>query len=431
MTATEQDQTFPERTRNIKTPVYERELRTNYSGKLEHTAEAALVWSSLKAGVEDTEDSSEKLSFKDQLKIIEKWDSKDDFYVYLEGVREAEQRIVDMNNPGHVEARWAQRHLDALAGIMGSVKTLEAGLEQASEGLGFADAARKRSELINLWIGEHNAVVDGTYKTPKVDTPEAPSPEAVNTSRENKEKVLNVLDMVVGAAKDHTYIHTDTRPIPVRHGREMRETERTGFQNFGDAPDVAYFQYRDALLDRETTEAVVFQPDTTPVYKTETYVVKTSLFGKQQTAERQIPNGESLNMVKNHTTGEEEPGVKMTYQFFANGTHYDNSILPRYQTSSGRPGNVLVINTVLPKSVAEEFKQTVQNNPLAARAFAEAVMFNNGVTEEAWTSGEAPMRPPYDALPADWTLSIIDTDPGYRGHDPNHTRRTKVPVATS
>lgn len=59
-------------------------------------------------------------------------------------------------------------------------------------------------------------------------------------------------------------------------------------------------------------------------------------------------------------------------------------------------------------------------------------MFNNGVTEEAWTSDRAPMRPPYDQLPADWKMSIIDVDAGHRPQKGvDATRYQEVPVTTS
>lgn len=151
MTTTEHDQPSPEQAR--KKPVYERTLRPNYSGVLDHTAEAALVWSSLKTGLRDTDDPSQKRSFQNQLKIIEQWNPKnDDFYAHLENVREEAQLVVDGPNPGSYMGMSVRRRLDALAGIMGDIRAQDARLKQASEELSAVDARKKRCELINQWI---------------------------------------------------------------------------------------------------------------------------------------------------------------------------------------------------------------------------------------------------------------------------------------
>lgn len=410
MAATEQDQPVPEALRP-ETPTYQRRLGRNHSGLLNSQTEAALVWSGLVAGLQETDDPKEKRSFQDQAAIIQKWDPQEaDFYTYLEDIRQRSADTIAAHNPGSIEVRLAQHRTAVLMAIVDSTRAMGDTLEAVSAGLGTEEARRAaRVELINDWIDGHNEIVSPKKGDGPSDESQEKPMATPDVTSEKKEKLTSILDTVVDAAKDHTYIHTDTRPIPVRHGSTMKETDRTGFQTFGDAPDSVHLRHADFLVDRGTTEAVLFEPDTTTTYRTETYTVKTDLFGRQHTAERQVPSGEVPKMVTSHLTGESEPGIRVAYQFYANGIHYDHSKLPRYDTASGRPGNLLIIQTVLPQSLALEFKQAVQDSPQVSRAFAEAVMFNNGITEEAWKGGRAPMRPPYDKLPSDWTVAIADT----------------------
>ncbi|MGH7237425.1 MAG: hypothetical protein ACREGF_02725, partial [Candidatus Saccharimonadales bacterium] len=97
-------------------------------------------------------------------------------------------------------------------------------------------------------------------------------------------------------------------------------------------------------------------------------------------------------------TGQQEPGVRVSYQFDSNTIKYSLDYYPTYRTLGGRPGNILLVQTTLPKSVAEKLQQGVLRDPKLAREFAKTLALNNGVTDEAWNNIT---RPPYDQLPDD------------------------------
>ena len=217
---------------------------------------------------------------------------------------------------------------------------------------------------------------------------------------------------VAQAAKGTTRIHTD-RPNGVKLKSNSGDyVPRDGFASFGDGlPQENRHGHGTMLEYGGSAEAFLFTPDTTTRYKTVTKTVETGgrFRKKTEQVEEQVADGEVSTMVVNSATGQQEPGVKVAYQFNGNSRKESGQTVfyegPAYTTESGRAGNQLFIEATLPQSVAEKLRQGIVNNPELAREFARTLALNNGVTEEVWTNS---VRPPYDQTPQGWKMTLAD-----------------------
>lgn len=305
---------------------------------------------------------------------------------------------------------------------------------------------RNRAAAINEVIKWHNQEVSGIgVDSPEIQEAQAriddryaeqkEQPEPTETVDEARQKVAEVfddsgekrLDALIGevarAAKGATRIHTD---IP--KGLMLKSTSgdyrpMDGFNSFGDGLPQQSQHHVKKLAYGGSAEAFIFEPDTATHYRTATKTVEAGgrFWKKTEQVEEQIPDGEIPIMVTNPTTGEQEPSVKVAYQFNGNNRNENGQPVsyegPQYVTVGGRGGNVLYVETTLPRSVAEKLKQEVVLNPNAAREFAKTLLLNNGITEQAWNNN---VRPPFDKVPSDWAMSIVDLQKDTRFRDVRH-----------
>lgn len=281
--------------------------------------------------------------------------------------------------------------------------------ERVSDARGDVDQAFSQRESGSSSAEEfvrQKATVDSLFNATRKARATPDQSSSVNHEKESSETLEQVLAFSRGRAVIETDIPTN---IPLAHGDELRKAYDSGFQYFGDNP--RWHSFKDVKLeDRETPEAVIFQPHTEPIYEMHTEEVKVG-WRKTRIDERRVKTGEKPVMIVNPATGKEEPGVRVAYQFNSNnGSRHDfyGSDLPGYKTRGGRLGNVLTVETLLPQSLADKFKEEIARDPQTARRFAEQMAKQNGVTDEVWSTGDAPMRPPYDQLPNDWTISLVD-----------------------
>lgn len=85
----------------------------------------------------------------------------------------------------------------------------------------------------------------------------------------------------------------------------------------------------------------------------------------------------------------------------------------QYRTNSGRLGNHLMVNTVLPESVAARLEKAIQENPRVARELVHRLIVKEGgMDEDTWNGrgGSVDVRPPYDDLPKDWNVALFGDD---------------------
>ncbi len=294
-------------------------------------------------------------------------------------------------------------------------------------------------EWTNQTIESHNARVENAAGETIADSPEmqeaqarinaryaeqAKQPQPTETVDDARQKVAEVfgdtgekerqalIGEVAQAAKGATRIHTD-RPNGVTLKSNSGDyVPRDGFASFGDGLSQENRHGHGTMLEYGgSAEAMLFAPDTTTRYKTVTKTVETGgrFMKKTQQVEEQVPDGEIPTMVVNPATGQQEPGIKVAYQFNGNSRKENGQTAyyegPAYVTESGRAGNQLFVEATLPKSVADKLKQGVAGNPEIAREFAKTLALNNGITEQVWNRA---VRPPYDQVPDGWEMTVAD-----------------------
>ena len=225
-----------------------------------------------------------------------------------------------------------------------------------------------------------------------------------------EKEVQSTLSELLAASKDRTHIHTDVPSVALRHGSETRKPAGSGFQTFGDAPRSEYRGSDQLLSVRDAPEAIIFEPNMTTKYRTEKKIDRAAgMFKKEISHEAQVVDSVRPTLVINGKTGQQEPSVRIAYQFNSQADGYTNE-MPRYDTGGGRPGNILTVETIVPQSVAVNFKRLLADNPMLARQFSEQIIKHNGVSEDVWNASRAPMRPPYDRLPSGWQLALVDKE---------------------
>jgi hypothetical protein len=253
--------------------------------------------------------------------------------------------------------------------------------------------------------------------------------EVFGDTIESERQVL--IAEVVRAAQDATRIHTD---IP--KGVQLKSAEGDyrpidGFNSFGDGLSQNNQHHSKKLTYSGSAEAFMFAPDTTTRYKTVTKTIETGGLFKKKTEQidEQVPDGEMLTMVLNPATGQQEPGVKVAYQFNGNQRRENNQTMfyegPEYKTESGRGGNQLFVEATLPKSVAEKLRQAASRDPEIAREFAEVLTLNNGISEQVWNSG---VRPPFDQIPDGWEMTITELEKDTRSGDARYEVKSAKPI---
>jgi len=329
----------------------------------------------------------------------------------------------------------------------------------ATHGDGNKYTYRNRAAAINEMIAEHNQrISEGSEKI--ADSPEvreaqerinarfaeqATQPQPTETVDDARQKVAEafggtgekeqqaLIREVAQAAKGATRIYTDIPRDSTVKSKSGDYRPIDGFNSFGDGlPQEHYPHSRQKLLYDGSAEAFLFEPDTTTLYKTVTETVETGgrFIKKTRQVEKQVPDGEIPTMVVNPATGQQEPGVKVAYQFNGNARRENGQTVyyegPVYITGSGRGGNQLFVEATLPKSVADKLRQGIAGNPELAREFAKILALNNGITIQAWNNG---VRPPYDQLPDGWEMTVADLQKDTQIGTHNVVSRQAVRVA--
>jgi hypothetical protein len=183
---------------------------------------------------------------------------------------------------------------------------------------------------------------------------------------------------------------------------------------------------------KDIVEAVSFTPATDPINKTVTTRQGGGLFRRGQEINQQEKVGERPRTIVNPATGQEEPAVYFDYTYnpgLADPEVVRRLHLPVYRECDGsRPGNSLAVRTILPQSVAREIETAIRQDPTYARQLAEQIVLDaGGVSEDAWERGVPRkglggaltnrMKPPYEGLPADHQVFILEPTRTSSGRD--------------
>ncbi len=332
-------------------------------------------------------------------------------------------------------------------------------LAQRQPGDGGKHSPHNRAAAINEMIAQHNEQVSGSSETiansPEVReaqerisaryAEQANQPQPAQSVDDARQKVAEafgdtvekeqqaLMGEVARAAEGATRISTD-RP----NGVKLKSTSgdyipRDGFTSFGDGLPQENNNRNELLIYGGSAEAFLFEPDTTTRYKTVAKTVETGgrFRKKTEQIEEQVRDGEVPTMVVNPATGQQEPGVKVAYQFNGNQRRENGQAIryegPDYVTESKRSGNQLFVEATLPKLVADKLRQEVTRNPEVAREFAKTLALNNGITEQVWSNV---VRPPYDQIPDGWEMAVADLQKDTQYGDVRHkvvsSRNVKV-----
>jgi hypothetical protein len=268
--------------------------------------------------------------------------------------------------------------------------------------------------------------------TETVDDARQKVAEAIGGTGEKEQSAL--IGEVARAAKGATRIYTDIPKDIMLKSNSGDYRPIDGFNSFGDGLPQESRHVWEKLEYGGSAEAFLFEPDTTTRYRTVTKTVETGGRFKKKTEqlEEQVPDGEVPRVITNPLTGQEEPAVKVAYQFNGNNRRDGAQTVfyegPQYTTDSGRGGNQLWVEATLPKSVAEKLKLEVTRDPKVAHEFAKALALNNGITEQAWNNG---VRPPYDQLPDSWELIVADLQKDTQFGDVRHNVKSQQAIKAS
>lgn len=155
----------------------------------------------------------------------------------------------------------------------------------------------------------------------------------------------------------------------------------------------------EALKKLGIKEIIDIRHDTRPAYETVAIPGKKGVFGigktPDHTEEKFTGRYEQVLHSEHVRGGKKEPAVRFTYY------------IPQteWRDYSGRSGQAMIAEIVLPESVAKEVEQTVERDPVAMRKIVERVMKEKLLKDpKAWEtpqgSGDS-LRPPYDRWDAE------------------------------
>lgn len=296
-------------------------------------------------------------------------------------------------------------------------------VSRGSENIADSPEAREAQERMKAHYAEQ---ANQPQPTESVDNARQKVAEAFSGTGEKERQAL--IGEVLRAAKGSARIHTS---VTQRAKLQFKDREDTayndGFSDFGDGLNWGEFHWREGgtfLEVKDSPEALIFESDTATRYKSVTKTVETGgrFRKKTEQIEEQVPDGEVPVMILNPATGQQEPGVKVRYQFDSNGHdyNYDHALeskgRPQYNApDNNRGGNQLFIEVTLPKTVADNLKQIALHDPSTARQFAQSLLAENGATQATVK------MPPYAEMPADWTMAITDMHKDSQFGDVRHT----------
>jgi len=299
---------------------------------------------------------------------------------------------------------------------------------------------RLRSDKAEEWLGKIKALSESLSRT-DLNSPveqatfsgDQSGQEAENAKNEQEIKEARLmLDILAqGGVGAHT-------SLP----REYHPSHNSGFTDVTDPRLISgapgQFSARDAResfgvgsytndLGRKYDQAHVrefisFIPVTADVYQEKEVLVQEKRMGgflgsksvmkkqRQKVGERPVLHGEAV------TDGEKEPLVKLRY-YVAGGKNDD---VAQYQDYSGRGGNIISMEVLLPQSVAEKIQQEVKANPVFIRKIVKELMIKKlGISEKAWQEGDEnthghPISPPYEKWDASGeSMYIKESNDGY------------------
>lgn len=144
----------------------------------------------------------------------------------------------------------------------------------------------------------------------------------------------------------------------------------------------------------------------------------------ESTRNEVISGSERPKMIRNESTGQDEPLVVFAYKFNLRSKHAQRAEskgeLPSYREFYGnRSGQIVEAGLELPKSIADTLRERIRADPTIVRSLVEKLFLENSsgqMSEQSWHQGsedsQHPVRPPYEQLPSDWNIALITNSKG-------------------
>lgn len=284
-------------------------------------------------------------------------------------------------------------------------------LEDLADDLGFGDVIRHDQEQHH----QHQRVAETRRKLEQIYQSQPQQPGFEHQQQPERLDPNWLAELVLESTKGHTVINTKPGyDEEVKFGRDnSKRIHHTGFLTFGDGLINEYgalpWYLTDLLHDKNARSAEGALIPTDAV----------EIFGFQ-------PATEQDRTIINPHTGKEEAAEYFDYRY--SHSQVDPRTrkelgLPRYPEPVGvRDGNMLLVRTLLPKSLAAELRQKIQHDANKkppdfeyARNVIEQVVLTNGISPEGWNSGRSingikmnPVKPPYEGLPPEHRPYILD-----------------------
>lgn len=155
----------------------------------------------------------------------------------------------------------------------------------------------------------------------------------------------------------------------------------------------------DVLNEHGIKEIIDIRHDTKPVYETVTIPGKKGVLGigkiPDRTERRATGGYEPILHSEIVSGGKKEPAVRLTY------------LIPQteWRDYSGRKGQMMSVEIVLPESIAKEIEQTLDRDPATMRRIVERVLKEKLLKDpKAWETPQGygdSLRPPYDKWDAE------------------------------
>lgn len=267
--------------------------------------------------------------------------------------------------------------------------------------------ARLDSPVFQQWRKEKNIEARRTQAV--LDTGKAD-----NTRAEIQETLeRQFLDEILksGGAKAHLSVpkelaqNADTRFGPGNGLQDLIDRQRTDGGILTPTKQIsAKFRFMKEEFEKNGIhEAVSIEP----VKKIESVMKEVStekqgLFGKKIIVEKKLVEQEIIPKHREVVSGgNEEDSYILRYQTIDTKFDAQTKRESRYQDYSGRYGQMLMFEIVLPKSLAEKLSAEIKKNPSILRKIIEESMVGKlGIQEAAWKDGvgsrNIPLRPPYE-----------------------------------
>ena len=270
-----------------------------------------------------------------------------------------------------------------------------------------------------------------TTQPAEVTSPEAAPPDSQSTIEQTAARAVievynrQTLDALKAASRGNLLVSTDTPQVKGEKefiiDGEPTTQFRGGFQSFGDVShgyDGRTNTYAEGYNSPlKEVEALFVKSIVEPVYEERPIIVYGGFLKRQKIhSTESVRVGSKPVEVLNAATNQMEPVTELAYQFYIRDNKPIDGREIRYTTLGGRPGNYLTVSVRVPQSVASAFVAALQQTPQLARQFAQELTVSDrtGITEDEWRTGvmhgeyKVKVEPPYDQLPRDWSISIIN-----------------------